>query len=343
MHVIKVDNSFTSAWNKFVKDHQGSFLQSWEWGEFNQQQGREVIYLAVVDDTNSIQAQCLVIRMPVPFGFFWSYVPHMLYVSQESFQLLIDFVYTESTRRGDLFVHIDPFIRNSDFTPEIQSVFDQINLKKRPHHSVQPIDTIILDLRQPEEALLDAMHKKTRYNIRLATKKGVKVTWGKESLSIQAFYNLSKKVADRQGLKIHSLSYYEELLQLPYINLVVAEFEGTIIAAHIVVIFGAYSIYLHGASDYDYRNLMAPYLLQWESIKFAQAQNCLWYDFWGIAGKGKNTTRWEGITRFKKSFSVDTPSVQYIGLYIHVLRPIAFILYKLLRRGRHVFLSQEVD
>ena len=117
--------------------------------------------------------------------------------------------------------------------------------------------------------------------------------------------------------------------------LFVAEYESKVIAANIVVIFGNKATYLHGATSSEHREVMAPHLLQWEQIKYAKAQGCSEYDFWGIVNEhtlDKRRQSWEGFTRFKRGFGGQ--EVNYVGYWDYPLNKPWYFLYRLVQKFR---------
>ena len=140
------------------------------------------------------------------------------------------------------------------------------------------------------------------------------------------------KTSKRDGFMAYPKEYYQKMLEIPGAELFVAEFpvdggtsKSKIIAANIVLFCENQTIYLHGASDYAYRNLMAPHLLQWEQIKEAKKRNCIEYDFWGI-----NETKWPGVTRFKRGFG--GREIIYPGAYDLVFKPFWYKIYKIAKK-----------
>ena len=102
-----------------------------------------------------------------------------------------------------------------------------------------------------------------------------------------------------------------------------------------MIVFGNdTATYLFGASDYEYRNLMAPHLLQWQAIKDAKDKDLWFYDFWGAAPEGSEgkLSQWAGFTRFKKGFSPELELTEYIGTYEKIFSPVKLGLYKFLRQ-----------
>jgi lipid II:glycine glycyltransferase (peptidoglycan interpeptide bridge formation enzyme) len=193
-------------------------------------------------------------------------------------------------------------------------------------HNIQPQKTLILDILKSEQELLEKMHSKTRYNIQLAQRKGVKIQISRSRIqNFKDFWRLMEETTKRDGFRSHPKEYYRKLLEIYGVELFVAEHDGKIIAANIIVFYDKQAIYLHGASDYEHRNLMAAPLLQWEQIKEAKKRGCIEYDFWGI-----DEEKWPGVTRFKKSFN--GKEIEYPGAYDLIFQPMWYGAYKIARK-----------
>ena len=179
-------------------------------------------------------------------------------------------------------------------------------------HNIQPPRTIIIEIRGTEEEILARMKQKTRYNIRLAEKKGVTVrAWN----DIDAFHKMMLVTGGRDGFGIHSFEYYKRAYKLLHskgmCEILVAEYEGKPLAALFVARNGNRAYYLYGASTDEERNRMPTYLLQWEAMKWAKARGCEEYDLWGVPDEDEATLEanfeshhdglW-GVYRFKRGF-----------------------------------------
>ena len=193
-----------------------------------------------------------------------------------------------------------------------------------------------MDLTVGEEELLKNMHQKTRYNIRLAEKKEVKIRVGETQEDFEIFWSLCEDTSSRDNFKSHAKQYYQEIFKIlvpsGFTKLYLAEFEGKALAANLVYNFGDTSTYVHGASANEYRNLMAPHLLQWRQIQDAKADGYKYYDFWGVAPDDSKEHRWAGITRFKKGFGGQ--GVNYLGVYDLILKGFWYKIYKLAKKLR---------
>ena len=197
--------------------------------------------------------------------------------------------------------------------------------------NLEPDETLVVDLRLSEAELLAGMHHKTRYNIKLAEKKGVSVRLAKES-DWPVVLTLLQDTARRDHFRLHPSQYYQILFAKPQVKIYVAAVGGKILAVGVFTVFGDTSTYLHGASANHDRALMAPYLLHWRVMRAAKTQGLNYYDFFGISQQ-----RWPGVTRFKLGFGGQRQAV--CGTFDLVNRKGYYRLYKFLRYWRRCMAS----
>ena len=339
MEFLEIGEDKRDIWNDFIlENYPQSFLQSFEWGEFQSSVGRKVIRFAIVEG-GRMMAVASVSEHKLPLGLRYWYLARgpiaIVEAGQAEQFAILDFcikaLKEKAKDAGVVFLRMDPGVEKKDI-----SVLEKLDM--RPiSGSVQPKDTLVLDLQKSEEEILSAMKPKTRYNIRLAEKKGVEISSTMfEEKSFEDFWKLIQETSERDGIVSHSKAYYQKMLESLGADgdlkcfLYLARYEGQVIAANIVLIFGAYAVYLHGASSNANRNLMAPYLLQWRQIRDARAAGCRVYDFWGITVDGENP-KWSGITRFKQGFG--GREISYAGVYDMPIRKTLYSLYMMLRKG----------
>jgi lipid II:glycine glycyltransferase (peptidoglycan interpeptide bridge formation enzyme) len=185
-----------------------------------------------------------------------------------------------------------------------------------------------MDLTQSDDDLLDKMHHKTRYNIKVAEKYGITV---RASDDLNAFWELLKKTTKRDRFSSHAKDYYEKLLDFFGENremktdLILAYHDRKPVAGAIILYHGQSAYYLHGASDYDARKLMAPHKLHWEIINKLKVTGYKFYDLWGI-----NARHWPGVTRFKLGWGGRV--VEYPGSFDWRLSWWWYQSYKLARK-----------
>ena len=182
------------------------------------------------------------------------------------------------------------------------------NLRKA-NTNILPANTIVLDLTQKESDLLQRMKPKTRYNIKLALRKGVEVrSMGIEGLKI--WYDLYHETALRNGLFINDYLYFETMFASKMegednevkVQLLVAYYDGIPLSAMFLVLSSYRATYLYGASSSQMRNVMSTYALQWKAIQIAKANNCFEYDMFGIAPSPNPSHPMYGLYKFKQGF-----------------------------------------
>jgi lipid II:glycine glycyltransferase (peptidoglycan interpeptide bridge formation enzyme) len=283
-----------NEWNEFIIDNKGNFLQSFEWGEFQDALGEKVLRFTI-SENNLIIAQAQIIEQVFPFfGKSFFYIPFgpifRKDIRYKERRRIFDFLakHIKQISSKVVFLKVEPIcflFEKKDFN----------NSLKR----IQPQKTLILSLEQDEEAILNNFAKKIRYNVKLSKRKGVKIRFQDEYTP--EFYNLIRKTTQRDRFYAFGEEHYRELFDFNSedfkVRLCLADYKGKVIGAGILVIFGGQGQCIHSASDWAYRSLKAPNLLQWERIKFFKDNKCKQYNFWGIDEK-----KWPGLTAFKKGF-----------------------------------------
>ena len=297
----EVDDKGT--WNDVVSACSAArFLQSWEWGEFQKSLGRRVVRLSW-NDAALVQAIC----MPLPMSKHYWYIPHGPVVVKNA-PGWPDALKEKLNGRA-LFVRVDPVVDIPPLRPplgkrgEIRGISP---LSQRGDiKSTQPQCTRVLNLSQSEDEFLGQMHQKTRYNIRLAERKGVNISEG----SIEDFLRLNRETKARDRFTSHADAYYRSMVaSLPkdFIAVWQATYQDEVVASNIVITYGDTATYAHGASSNERKDTMAPYLLQWHVMQDAKKRGIAYYDFWGANPEDENhpayKRSWQGITRFKAGF-----------------------------------------
>ncbi|OGY91139.1 MAG: hypothetical protein A3B31_01290 [Candidatus Komeilibacteria bacterium RIFCSPLOWO2_01_FULL_53_11] len=284
-----------------------SFLQSRFWKRFLSLLDKKYWQLNVYDD-NRLLAHCLIYTNKLIMGKSYLYSPKGPLIipdldeshRKEALELILSQVrdITIATRkREEVFCRIEPNIQ----------VAGLASLPMKPADSVQPKTTIYLRLDTSPEELFAAFQEKTRYNIRLAEKKQLNIVWANDDTALNYFLQLLNKTKSRQRIRSHDKKYYRLLLEagreFDAVQINYALFQGKPIAANIYITQIPTVTYVHGGFDYAYRNLMAPYLLQWDAIQRAIALKYDFYDFWGYLPSDGSKPSWEGFSRFKAGFS----------------------------------------
>lgn len=320
MNIREVSEADRQRWDAFVSTAEGgSFLQSWAWGEFQKELGLRYWRL-VAEEAENIVDVALVIKHELPMGKSWLYVPGgplmTPFPSLAGLPFPANLAGKLQGEKGNaIFMRIDPRL----------SAFNLGGGWRKAKREVQPKETLVLDLNRSEDELLAGMHAKTRYNIRLAEKKGVTVRFSHDKKDLESFLQLAQSVSARSPFRYHPPEYYRAILEVlgvgEMLELAVTELDSHPLAVHFLVSFGSTVTYVHGASSSEQREVMAPHLLQWVSIKRAKEQGKRWYDFYGVS------PQWPGITRFKEGFGGMRRS--YVGAWDYPLSPGWYFLYNL--------------
>ena len=332
---------------KILDDFIGSqkraqFLQSWPWGEFQKSLGRKIWHLGFFESRNLL-ASTSVVQHILPLGKSYLYCPRGPIVNdqipmakfQTVFRELVNNIVSRAQKQGSMFIKLEPPLEKPS-----QSVFNEItkDYEISQVDFVQPQDSWYLDLGKSEEELLQNMHHKARYNIRLAERKGVTVRLVKGDEDFEKFWQLNLATSRRDHFRTHSRNYYYQMFKTladsDFLKLFLAEYNNKVLAVNFVIFFGDSATYIHGASSDQYRNVMAPHLLQWRQIQAAKKRGYKYYDFWGVApDKTDDNHPWAGITRFKKSFGGQ--SIAYVGAYDLILDKMWYKIYKLAQKIKY--------
>ncbi len=214
---------------------------------------------------------------------------------------------------------------------------------RRAPMDIQPPATVVVDLQPPEQEILAQMKPKTRYNIRLALRKGVEVTEGSRR-DLPAWYGLYRETARRDRIALHAFAYYDALFEAaqeaaapalssaPRLRLYLARHEGDLLAGIVVAQMGRTAWYLYGASCGRKRSLMPAYALQWQAMRQARADGCLRYDLFGIPPGDDPSHPMAGLYRFKTGFG--GAILHRPGCHDLPYRPLAYRGYRLAEAGR---------
>ncbi|MCP4422932.1 MAG: peptidoglycan bridge formation glycyltransferase FemA/FemB family protein [Chloroflexi bacterium] len=314
-------------------------LQSWTWGEFKSRWGWSAVRYALEIEGKPLAAfQILKRRLPrLPFCIL--YVPKgpaLDYNDAALRRVVLAELEAIAAREKAVFIKIDPdVVKSWGLEPErlspIGAKFVQ-ELKQRgwrfSNEQIQFRNTVEMAVQRPEEELLAAMHSKTRYNIRLAGRKGIVIRQGTPD-DFPLIAEMYRETATRDGFTIRPLEYYMDIWQALYeagmAHPLLAEYEGDPVAAVVLIRSGDRVIYMYGASTHKERKRMPNHLLQWEAIRWAKEQGVETYDFWGAPDEFVETDSMWGVWRFKKGFSGQV--VRHIGAWDFVARPAFYWLY----------------
>ncbi|MBI5135643.1 peptidoglycan bridge formation glycyltransferase FemA/FemB family protein [Candidatus Uhrbacteria bacterium] len=355
-------------WDQFVQRHagDGGLLQSSSWAKFQRGLGRTVDAIvipakagiqkiktdrgslpigragpiSVGDDTAMV---ALIIEHRFPFGQSYVYSPRgpvtkfpisLPCWQAGNFQFSMNGIVSEIRKKFPkaIYWRVEPPYENFQFPCLAgRQAISNFQLRSAPHN-VQPATTLIIDLSTSEEELLAQMKQKTRYNIKISQRHGVRVSVNSEQETVNNFLDLLEETAKRDGFRVHPRGYYQKFLTLTptlsqgerglSIELFGAFHGDQLLAGAIVAFYGKWAYYLHGASSSGRRDLMAPYFLHWEIMREAKRRGCTKYDFWGAGDE------WPGVSKFKTGFAPATALTHYPGTFDIVLDRKKYFVYR---------------
>ena len=328
-----VDNEESKEeYKKFLESNERcNFQQSLEWAEVKKPNWKPEVILAENNNGKIIGSLCVWIRKMPIFGniMYASRGPvcdiHDLSVIKQ----LTDGAKELAKKYKAIVLRIEPDIKSDD--TEFKNLMLELGYKikddaKNFRDEIQPRYVFRLDVKgKTEDEVFKNFHQKTRYNVRLATKKGVTVKDGTRE-DLKDFHEIMITTGKRDGFIIRPLEYFEKMydeLGPEHMKILMAYYEGKPISGVIPIMYGNKTWYLYGASSNEHRNLMPNYLLQWEMIKLAIKNKSDIYDLRGVPGIADDSN---GLYRFKKGFGAEY--TEFLGEAYIPFKPLTYKLYK---------------
>ena len=338
-----------TTWNNILSGfQQPSILQTWEWGELKARYGWKKDFLVWHDGDDKVFAAAMILvreQQIKPFGASRKmiYVPHGPLFDHKNPHILPEVLNTlteYADRSNVVYIKIDPQVitskgladeNNSVSNSESVGTIKELRQHKwvKSNQEIQFKNTFLIDLSPSEEELLQNMKQKTRYNIRLAIRKGVTI----RSVNIDELnilYKMYLETSSRDGFIIRPEAYYMNLwknfIEAGLASPFLAEVDGEPVAGLVLFHFYKKSYYFYGMSLDKHREKMPNYLLQWEAIKHSKRIGCLTYDLWGAPNEFIPEDRMWGVYRFKQGLGGEV--VQTIGAFDFPSRKIE---YRILR------------
>ncbi len=323
-----------SQWENFILSQRpDTFLQSWNWGEFNsamddpvrQTNGSSKIFRLGIFDPSTRPGQvpeelvgvALIIKVSAKRGKFLfcphgpiiekSQIPNPKSQTNSKFKIqktlhsLFDYLKDLAKKERIDFIRISPILEN---TEENLKIFQNYGFRDAPIHMMHPEIAWLLSISKSEEEIFYGMRKTTRNLIRRAERERVEITESKKIESVDEFYKLHNQTVNRHGFVPFSKAYlakqFENFCPENQISVFFAKYKGMTISSAIIVFYGHSAFYHHGASLAS--KIPASHLLIWEAIKAAKKRGCEIFNFWGIAPAGVRNHPWAGLTFFKTGF-----------------------------------------
>ena len=313
------------SWNALVAGLPGAhLLQTWEWAQVKARYGWQPLPQVWNDPSGRPVAAGMLLKRALPMGGFAArlsvlYLPKGPLLDWSDAALrkrVLDDLQALARRHGAIFVKIDPELPlgtgvpgGEDDRPDPLGAAVQADLSARgwrfSSDQIQFRNTVLIDLTRDEDAILAGMKQKTRYNVRLAARKGVSVRAG-TSADLGMLYRMYAETSVRDGFVIRDEAYYRAVWEAflgqadPGLVPLIAEVDGEPVAAVMLFHFAGRAWYIYGMSRDAHRDKMPNALLQWEAIRKARALGCTVYDLWGAPDEFHEGDGMWGVFRFKE-------------------------------------------
>ena len=304
MEIRKIKNK--DIWEGFLKEEkEKTFLQSWNWGEFQERMGNKIWRVGVFEDEKPV-AIALVSKVSARRGKFLliQHGPSIKNSKPQALDLLLEELKKIAKTERASFIRMNPlWERNS----ENQDLLKKFGFREAPMHANAYEATWKLDIGSEEE-LLKNMRKTTRYLIRQTLKnQDITIEKSEKTEDAREYVKLNAEVAERQKFVPFSSEFirneFEVFLKDNQILLFLGKYKGELAAAAMVLFWSGMAFYHQAASRSKYARFSIPYSLLWEAIKEAKKRDCLLFDFWGYVDPQKQKKHpWAGPTLFKMGF-----------------------------------------
>ncbi len=333
-----IEEDRRDEWNEFIAccPH-GNVLQCWEWGELKQRTGWQPLPVAATED-GRIVAACLMLKRRLPLiGGCLLYAPRgpiLDFSDEAAWAKLLKEIRQVAAAHRAMVLKVDPAVpANHGQVASILSASGFRSVSSEVEFGgIQPRYVMKVDISGDLDDLMADFKSKTRYNVRLAQRRGVTVRRGQRE-DIDDFYRILEATAQRDGFTIRNISYYYDIWELIIARelgeMFLAYGEDELVAGTIAFRLGHQAWYVYGASSNRHRNLMPNYLLQWRMMQWAKRRGCTVYDMRGVAREVDAQAQGElaGLARFKQGFAAQY--VEYIGEWDLVFRPGLYRLFNI--------------
>ncbi|MBI5127668.1 peptidoglycan bridge formation glycyltransferase FemA/FemB family protein [Candidatus Roizmanbacteria bacterium] len=284
-------------------------LQSESWEKARKQMGVE---------TRRIDDFLLTLHKIPLINYKIGYLPRSQMPNKQTLKKLYEFGEVNHV----IFIKIEPYEEKSKLQFKSKYLVQS-------NHPLFPAWTQVLDLNKSEDELLKSFHPKTRYNIRLAEKKGVVIKEESNNKGFETFARLYFETTKRQKYFGHDYKYHKtiwENLKNKISHILTAYYQNIPLASYQLFYLDGTFYYVYGGTSNQYRNLMASNLLMWEAIKLGKKLGAKKFDMWGSLPPDYDQSHaWSGFTRFKQGYG--TKFVEMVGSYDLVINPFFYKIY----------------
>lgn len=291
-----------TIWNDFLRKLSAhTFLQSWEWGEFNQSLGHKVFRFGFYDRELAGLVQTFLISARRGKFLFVPHGPLLINLDSKIYGWLLKKLREIASEYQADFLRISPLLLESR---ESQIIFKNLGFRPAPMH-MHAERMWLLDIRFSEEELLSGMRKNCRSAIRKAQISGVKVRVSADPSDLKYFMKLYQDTAQRQAFVPFPENYikreFEAFAESGSAAIFLGEHEGKVRSAALIIFTASEAFYHQGASVTG-DPVPVSHLVQWAVILEAKRRGCGFYNFWGVSAESQTRHPWSGLSYFKRGF-----------------------------------------
>jgi lipid II:glycine glycyltransferase (peptidoglycan interpeptide bridge formation enzyme) len=304
---------------------QANFLQSWQWGIFQESLGKKVIRLLVSDGENIGLAQMVIETAKRGTYAAVSGGPLINWQDSEFVKQFFTVLTDEAHKQNCVFIRFRSQALESEVSTQLLT-----NLQARlaPMHLTADL-TLQLDLTHSDEELLNQMRKNTRYEVRKAEKLGITTRVTTDVSEMEDFYKEQLAVAKRHNFVPFSYAFLKNQFAAFAMDdqvMLIHSFSGEqLLASAFVIFYNKEAVYHYGVSTEANAKLPGSYAVQWRAIQEAKNRGCSRYNFWGIAPEGAKDHRFAGVSLFKRGFGGN--EVAYLPAHDIVLSPFYWVTW----------------
>lgn len=282
LRVIISDAPVHPEWDAFVAETPGGHhVQTSIWGQVKSALGWRA-RRAVVSRDGTIVAGCQVLLRPLGPATL-AYAPRGPLAAandDEAIAAAVDATIDIARSSRLSYLKVQPPVDRDDLGPELERRgFVASDLE------AAPTATVLVDLQPEPAAIMARMRSGVRANIRKAGRKGVTVRTGGAD-EIGAFGELVRATGERQAFAAYPTAYYERMYELfaPEGNahLLLAEHEGRLLSALLIIGYGDTAAYKMGGWSGERSGIRPNELAHWMGMQWARDRGHRYYDFEGF-------------------------------------------------------------
>lgn len=304
-------------------------MQSWEWGEFRKSLGIPVLRYGLYKNGKLVSPFTLTLHKIPLVNQYVGYLPKGPFPDKNLAAALREI----AREQNCAFIKLEPDVLLPTTNYQLPATFIP---------SPKPLFTkynFVIDLTKSEKELLKNMHPKTRYNIKVAEKHGVKVEERVDEEAFKIYLKLYFETTKRQNYHGHNQSYHRQVWEIlkdaNMVRLLIAFYRSPAsdirlpITAWMLFNFKDTLYYPYGGSSKAHPEVMANNLVAWEAIKSGKKLGLKKFDMWGAArvADPPRSDPFFGFHNFKKGFGGEL--VEYIGTFDLVLNWPVYITFNL--------------